>query len=252
MWRIYEGTSDLDLAALRNQFERLHGYWSEDVDAALNADPHYFAGYLKMADVSLGSTHLDPKVRALVMVVANASVTLLKPQEVRRNIKVALNAGATKDEVREALELASSSGIHAYWSCISLFMEQVEEHGFSLDEVFPKDVHYETLKKDFIATRGVWSEGVEAMARPSPAFFEGYTEWTSAPWRNGSLTPAVRELLYLTVSIQYGTEGGMSAMRLHMKSAFDNGATPQQILQVMQIVSCLGLLSVLAGAREII
>jgi alkylhydroperoxidase/carboxymuconolactone decarboxylase family protein YurZ len=82
------------------------------------------------------------------------------------------------------------------------------------------------------------------MIRCSPAFFDGYTAFSSAPWKTGALAPAVKELLYLAINA--ATQHlFLPGIRLHLRNALNRGATPEQILQVIQIASCIGMQSYL-------
>jgi hypothetical protein len=57
----------------------------------------------------------------------------------------------------------------------------------------------EKMKADWIATRGFWAELAEYMLRFSPDFFETYVEFSSVPWKHGTLEPKVRELIYVAI-----------------------------------------------------
>ena len=230
--------------ALKVEFERLHGFWGDGLELALRQAPDFFAGYLSMARVALGAGHLEPKVCDFVMLAASASVTHLNPEATRLHIQGALRHGATRAEISEVLQIASVLGIHAYMTGVPILLEEISSMGASIDDTFPLDEKFEKVKAGFAQERGYWSDELQSMVRTSPEFFEGYTDFSSAPWRSAALTPMVKELLYVAIDVDT-THLFESGVRIHVRNALRYGATPAQVLQVMQITSCLGMQSFL-------
>jgi alkylhydroperoxidase/carboxymuconolactone decarboxylase family protein YurZ len=76
--------------------------------------------------------------------------------------------------------------------------------------------------------------------------FAAYTEFSSVPWRTGVLTPAEKELIYISYDIA-ATHLYVPGTKLHIRNALDHGATVEQILEVMEISSALGLDAVAAS-----
>jgi alkylhydroperoxidase/carboxymuconolactone decarboxylase family protein YurZ len=236
-----------DHSALREEFERLHGFWSDAYAQALAEDPVFFNDYLVMARAALDAGHLERKLCDLVMLAASASVTHLNADAVALHIEGALRHGATRKEISEALQIASVLGIHAYMVGVPVLFEEIEASGQSIDSIFPLDEKFAQVKAEFTARRGYWSDQLEGMVRSSPAFFDGYTAFSSTPWREGTLAPVVKELLYVAIDVST-THLFEPGVRIHTRNALRYGATPAQVLQVMQIVSCLGMQSYLLGA----
>jgi len=238
-----------DIAALKTEFERLHGFWSAALDIALQERPDFFGDYLVMAKVALESGHLEPKLCDFVMLAASASVTHLNREAVALHIEGALRHGATRNEILEVLQIASVLGIHAYMVGVPVLLDELVAAGTPLDTVFPLDHAFEHVKSQFAEQRGYWSDQLQSMVRSSPTFFEGYTAFSSTPWRSGTLAPVVKELLYVAIDVST-THLFEPGVRIHTRNALRYGATPAQILQVMQIVSCLGMQSFLIGTPQ--
>lgn len=239
-----------DTAALKARFEELHGYWSEALALAMEEDPAFFGDYLQMAGVALGSGHLEPKICDFILIAASASVTHLNSEAVGYHIQGALNHGATREELREVLQIASVLGIHGYMVGVPILLEELASAGESLDTAFPLDEKFDRVKAQFTEKRGYWSDELQSMVRSSPAFFEGYTAFSSTPWRSGPLPPFVKELLYVAIDVST-THLFEAGVRIHTRNALRHGATPSQVLQVMQIVSCVGMQSFLLGAPHL-
>jgi alkylhydroperoxidase/carboxymuconolactone decarboxylase family protein YurZ len=237
-------------SAIKLEFERLHGYWSDTCEQALEEDPVFFNDYLVMARAALDAGHLERKVCDFVMIAASASVTHLNPDATALHIQGALNHGATRVEISEVLQIASVLGIHTYMVGVPLLFEEIEASGQSVDSAFPLNEAFEKVKAEFTEKRGYWNDQLQAMVRSSPAFFNGYTAFSSTPWRNGTLAPVVKELLYVAIDVST-THMFEPGVRIHTRNALRYGATPAQVLQVMQIVSCLGMQSFLLGVPHL-
>jgi alkylhydroperoxidase/carboxymuconolactone decarboxylase family protein YurZ len=237
-------------SALKTEFERLHGYWSDACDQALEEDPVFFGDYLVMARAALDAGHLERKLCDFVMLAASASVTHLNSDAVALHIQGALRHGATRAEIAEVLQISSVLGIHAYMVGVPVLFEELEAAGQSVDEMFPLDEAFNKVKSEFTAQRGYWSDQLQSMVRGSPLFFAGYTAFSSTPWRTGPLAPVVKELLYVAIDVST-THMFEPGERIHTRNALRYGATPAQVLQVMQVVSCLGMQSFLLGAPHL-
>ncbi|WP_261535329.1 carboxymuconolactone decarboxylase family protein [Burkholderia multivorans] len=239
-----------DPVSLKARFERLHGFWNDALDIGLNEDPAFFDRYLSMAEVALGSPHLEPKIRHFVLIAANASVTHLNAEAVGHHVDAAVKHGATRAELREVLQIASVLGIHAYMVGVPILLQELAAAGESVDAAFPLDSAFDKVRTEFCERRGYWSDELQGMVRSSPAFFDGYTAFSSAPWQTAALPPVVKELLYVAIDVST-THLFEPGVRIHMRNALRYGATPAQVLQVMQIVSCVGMQSFLLGAPHL-
>ena len=97
------------------------------------------------------------------------------------------------------------------------------------------------LKEQFIKERGYWSEGIwEPVLKLDPDFFEAYLNFSAVPWRNGTLPPKIKELIYVAIdaSTTHLYEPGL---RLHISNALKYGATKEEIMEVFEMVSVLGI-----------
>lgn len=241
-----------DHRALKDRFIALHGYWGADLDIALDTDPEFFGDYLQMAGVALGAEHLEPRLRHLALVAANASVTHRNGEAVSRHIAAALDCGATRAEILETLQIASVLGIHAYTEGAPLLLDELANSGDpALAAAFPRGAAYQAVKAEFSEKRGYWNDLLDAMVRTSPDFVMGYTAFSSTPWRKGTMTPMVRELLYVAIDIST-THLYAPGTRIHARNALRYGATPDQVIQIIQLVALIGMQSFLLGAPRLL
>ena len=97
------------------------------------------------------------------------------------------------------------------------------------------------LKESFIAERGYWDEGLLGpILRLDPNFLEAYLNFSAVPWKKGTLPPKIKELIYIAIdaSVTHLFEPGL---RLHISNALKHGATKEEIIEVFQLVSVLGI-----------
>ncbi len=77
--------------------------------------------------------------------------------------------------------------------------------------------------------------------------FAAYTNFSSVPWRTGTLSPKVRELIYITFDTA-ATHLYVKGLKLHIENALGYGATVGELLEVMEIASMLGVHAVTSAA----
>ena len=236
------------LNTLKDRFVDLHGYWTDDLQTSLEADPDFFGDYLELAEVAYGTGGLDPKTREFVLIAACASVTHLNRAAVAGHVDGAIRHGATRQELLEVLQITSVLGIHAFSEGAPLLIDELsrDENG-AHDDAFPRGERYEQIKSDFTEKRGYWDEILDAMVRASPGFVNGYATFSSGPWRRGTLDPMTRELLYVAIDSST-THLYNAGTRIHARNALRYGATPEQLVQVFQLVSLIGMQSFTMGA----
>jgi len=235
-----------DPAELKAAYEAAFGYWDERWEALLEADPVLFAGYLDLATVPSRKGHLSPKVRALVFLAVDVASTHLYLPGVRQRIAQALDAGASREEVVEVIQLVSGLGIHAMNIGVPLLQELLVERGLPpAPETLSE--HQQALKEDFTRKRGYWHAFWEGLLALDPEFFESFIEFSAIPWVHGVLEPKVKEFIY-TAFDSASTHLYVEGWKLHMRNALNYGATPEELLEVMEISSTLGIHGPLSAA----
>ena len=237
-----------NINAIKDKFVNLHGYWNAELQTSLDADPDFFSDYLELADVAYNTGGLDPKTREFVLVAASASVTHLNSDAVAGHIDGAIRQGATRQELLEVLQVTSVLGIHAFSEGAPLLIDELSKaEDETHKNAFPRGESYEEIKRDFTEKRGYWDEILDAMVRASPGFVNGYATFSSGPWRRGTLSSMTRELLYVAIDSST-THIYNAGTRIHARNALRYGATPEQLIQVFQLVSLIGMQSFTMGA----
>ena len=224
--------------ALRDAFQTAHGYWNDSLADMARLDPVFFRAYLELSTVPARTAALDPKTRALVNLAIDANATHMFVPGIRRHTAQTVELGATDDEIMEVLELSATLGIHAANAGVPILLEVLAETGDAPD-VFDLDARQQQLKSDFEQNRGYWNPIWDGVLKLSPDFFEAYLEFSSVPWKHGVLEPKVKELIYCAFDCS-ATHLWLPGLKLHMRNALGYGATPLEIVEVIQIASVLG------------
>jgi alkylhydroperoxidase/carboxymuconolactone decarboxylase family protein YurZ len=96
------------------------------------------------------------------------------------------------------------------------------------------------LKEEFTEARGYWSPIWDNVLELSPDFFEAYMNFSSVPWKSGVLPPKVKELIYIAIDAST-THLYDPGLRVHVRNALGYGATKEEIMEVYQLTSVLGI-----------
>jgi alkylhydroperoxidase/carboxymuconolactone decarboxylase family protein YurZ len=222
----------------RAEFEAAHGYWDDVRDQMLARDPVFFEAYVDFATVAHRSGVLEPKVREFVQIAVCAAATHLFEPGVRRHVALAIELGASEDEIMEVLELTATLGIHAANAGVPILLEVLAETGDAPD-VFDLDRRQQQLKADFERLRGYWNPIWDGVLKLAPDFFEAYLVYSSVPWKHGVLPAKVKEFVYCAFDVA-STHLWLPGLKLHMRNALGYGATPEELMEVIELASVLG------------
>jgi len=232
---------------LLSRYRDLHGYVDQAVQSGAEVDPKFFEHYLQLAETAMVSGPLTAKFTQFVLMAANASITHMNKDALQANIRRARELGASDAEMREVLQISSVVGIHSYMVGASAVLEEVARAaGKPLTDRPELGLREQKIKEKFIEGRKYWSALLEDLLVASPSFWEAYANFSSHPWISGVLSPKEKELLYITIDVQT-THLFEPGIRIHMANALRYGATKEEILQVAEIVSCLGIQTYFTG-----
>lgn len=224
---------------LKQRCIEVRGIWDIGWESISALDPDYFEAHLNLTSVPLQNKHLSPKVQQFCLIAIDAAATHLYSPGVQAHIKAALSHGATGPEIMEVIELTSTVGIHACNVGVPLLLEVMKEKGLP-DLPSPLDERREHLKADFITKRGYWHASWEPLLQLDPGFFEAYLNFSSLPWLKGVLKPKVKELVYCAFDAAT-THLYAPGLKVHMHNAVRYGATPAEIMEVLELASLMGV-----------
>ncbi|KAF7197777.1 hypothetical protein HII31_00866 [Pseudocercospora fuligena] len=202
-------------------------------------DPDIMPSIISLLSIPKRKQHLTPKFQSLVSLAVDASSTHLYEPGIRQHILAAQALGATKTEIMEVLELTSTLGIHACNIGVPILVDVMKEEG--VYEKHPTagksfDQKRLELKKIFEEKRGYWHKFWEDILAFDPELFEAYTSFSGVPWdrKSGGLSPMEKELIYCAFDAA-ATHLYVSGLKEHMRNALRYGATPEQIVEVLEL-----------------
>jgi alkylhydroperoxidase/carboxymuconolactone decarboxylase family protein YurZ len=229
---------------LRDEFIESRGYWNEFWDALLDQDENFFEAYTRFSSVPWKHGPLDPKIKEFVYIAVDAAATHLYVPGIRQHVKRALELGATQEEIMEVLELTATLGIHACNIGVPILVEELEQAGRPVSKEL--SARQEEIKADFTEKRGYWNPFWDEMLWLDPEFFAAYTQFSSVPWVSGVLEPKVKELIYTAFDVS-ATHLYVSGLRQHIRNALVYGATREEVLEVIELASVIGIHSCAVG-----
>lgn len=104
---------------------------------------------------------------------------------------------------------------------------------------------------DAARASGQWNPGWDDAAALDPEWMEGFLAAGTLPLRRGILDPKIYEFLAIAVDASC-THMYAPGTRRHIAGALDKGATPEEVLAVLEAVAVLGLHSVSLGAPMLV
>ena len=233
---------DVRRQALKDDFKAARGYWSDLWTDLLEIDPDFFEAYKDFSAAPWKRQGgLDPKVRELIYVAIDTSTTHLYDPGTRIHMQNAIRYGATREEIMEVMELTAMLGIHSWSLGVPILLEEMKATGkggpLPTGDLSPRQ---EALKKQFMEVRGYWSELLDGVLELSPDYFEAYLKLSSVPWKNGPLEPKVKEFIYIAIDAAT-THLYAPGLRIHIRNARNYGATGQEIMEIFELISVLGI-----------
>lgn len=105
----------------------------------------------------------------------------------------------------------------------------------------------DTPISDAARANGQWNEAWDAAAALDPEWIECFLAAGTLPLRRGILDPKIYEFLAIAVDASC-THMYAPGTRRHIAGALDKGATPEEVLAVLEAVAVLGIHSVALGA----
>ena len=114
------------LEALKEAFRTHRGYYDEMWDDVVTFDIEFFERYERLSSLPWERGALDAKVKALIAIALNLSVTHMYMPGVRAHVRQAIRCGATREELLEVFQLVSVLGVHSLTLGIPILREELE------------------------------------------------------------------------------------------------------------------------------
>jgi alkylhydroperoxidase/carboxymuconolactone decarboxylase family protein YurZ len=154
---------------------------------------------------------------------------------------LALENGASAQEIIEVLELATAQGLNGCNLGVEILVEELAIAGH--DTALPHgelSAEQNRLRTDYQARFGDWPDFCDHLLRLDPGYFAVMFDLLSvAPPANG-LDPKSRGLIALALSACF-TSLNPHGLRLQIRRALKSGTDQREILQVLQMTAHLGV-----------
>ena len=108
--------------------QKLSQDWNPIWEQLAEFDPEFLEAYLTFRNVPHRNGPLPQKVKELIMIAINAATTHLYAPGVRRHMQNAIRAGATREEILEAIQLTTVMGIHSCNLAVPILAEEFARH----------------------------------------------------------------------------------------------------------------------------
>jgi alkylhydroperoxidase/carboxymuconolactone decarboxylase family protein YurZ len=230
----------LSLEQKLTRFIHHGGHWPASLTPLVELCPDFVEAYIDFAGSPSRSGPLEPKVKALVGLALDASVTHLYEPGIRRHCRDAIRHGATRDELIEVLQLIGVIGVHACVIGMPALEDKLKRYPELALDLSHSDGRRRAIKEEFEKKRGYWSPIWDGLLALDPDYFESFTTFSSVPWVSGTLEPKVKEFMYIAVDVSV-THQYVPGTHVHIENALKYGATPAEVLEVMQIASAMGI-----------
>lgn len=209
-------------------------------DDILLYDHKLISGYADYSSLPFERGALSPVMCELVAIVIDSSITHLHQAGLRNHIGHALEVGATEGEVLEAVAIASTLGSRTYFEGYAVLAEELEARGLLEKNEELTDAQRAVKETFKVGEEDFWSEGYENALRIDPEGLKTFADWYRAPLTGNNIGQKDKELLWLALFAS-PTTAYAPGIQEHMKKALDLGATKEEIISVLELVSVIGV-----------
>jgi len=185
---------------------------------------------------------LDDVAVALIRLAVHASAATLDPAGMDREIRCALDAGATSAQVHETLVVVSGLGVHTLMEGSRKVVEALRERG-DPDIDAPLGADRLALRARMQGDDPYWADFerevpgfLDALLRMSPEAYTAFFAYCAVPWRTGAVRGLVKELMSLATDAT-PTHRYLPGMRLHLANAVRLGAGRTAVRRALDIAA---------------
>jgi alkylhydroperoxidase/carboxymuconolactone decarboxylase family protein YurZ len=216
---------------------RQRGSWGPAMDTFAGWDPDWIERCARMTNNPWATGILPVKWIELICIALNAACTHLNEAGVRRHIRAALDAGATGEEIRETFKGVSVLGIHSVAITLPILFEEASRAGVEPAARPAGDVT--TPVVDGFKATGRFSPDWEAIYRLDPQWLDQFLDM-GADLYGGVLEPKLVELMAVAVDASC-THLYTPGIRRHVQAAFAQGATIEEVMEVLKLCGSQGV-----------
>ncbi|MGB1011105.1 MAG: carboxymuconolactone decarboxylase family protein [Thiolinea sp.] len=110
--------------------------------------------------------------------------------------------------------------------------QNAQDNSNNVDKTYPHTIDHQQ--------KGDWNPVWDKLAELDPDFLEAYLAFRSVPHREGPLPQKYKELIMIAINAAT-THLYAPGVRRHMQNAIKAGATQEEILEVIQLTTVMGI-----------
>jgi alkylhydroperoxidase/carboxymuconolactone decarboxylase family protein YurZ len=213
------------------------GPWDPVLDQLGEWDAGWAQACLRLTTDSWTNGILPIRTVELVCIAINAACTNLQADGIRRHIRAALSAGATRDEILEVVKMASLLSIHSCSLGAPILLEETKAANVQPTRS-PTGVAAPVC--DRVRATGQWNEAWTPFYDLDPSWTEQFMAVGIPVYAGGVLSPKLAELLSIAFDVSY-THMYAPGTRRHIKAALAHGATMEEVMEVLKLCVIQGV-----------
>ena len=210
--------------------------WGSSLDKLKEWDPKGAELLLCVGTNPWTSGVLPRKEVELIYLALNCACTNLDEEGTRRQIRAALDVGATRDEIIVVLKCGVGLAVHSCSLGAPILLEEMKAAGVK-SAGGPKP---ETPACDAMRAIGQWNTAWDPFYELSPVWTDQFFAFGASVYKSGLFTPRFLELMSIALDASI-THMYAPGTRRHIQGALKAGATPEEIMTVLQICVSMGV-----------
>jgi alkylhydroperoxidase/carboxymuconolactone decarboxylase family protein YurZ len=179
---------------------------------------------------------LPIKTIELICVALNAACTNLQPNAVRRHIRAALEAGATREETLMVFKMGFGLAIHSCSLGAPILLEEAKAAGVKAAPKGP----VATPACDTMRAIGQWNTAWDPFFELDPLWTDQFFAFGASLYQGGVFTQKEVEFFSIALDASY-THMYAPGTRRHIKMALALGATMEEIMEVLKLCVVQGV-----------
>ncbi len=216
--------------------------WGSSLDKMKEWDTTGAELLLRVGTSPWTSGVLTTKEIALIYLALNCACTNLDAEGTRRQIRASLDAGATREEILLVFKCGAGVAVHSCSLGAPILLEEMKAMGITPSQK-PK---VDTPACDAMRAMGQWNTAWDPFYELSPEWTDQFFAFGASIYKNPLFTPRFIELISIAfdASIRHMYAPGV---RRHIKGSLKAGASPEEIMTVLQICVSMGVESCAKG-----
>lgn len=232
-------TLTADEQKLKQAFIEARGYWRPWTEGLLRLDPAFLATYASYGGYPAETGPLSRKMCELIYVALDGSATHLFRSGLALHTRLALEQGASPQEIIDVLRLATAQGLEGCNVGVAILVEELAAAGL---DIFPGELsdQQKALREAYVAQFGDFPDFCDHWLRLDPGYFAVLLDLLAGGPAAGGLDERARCLISLALNACF-TALNAPALRVQVRRALRLGIDKREIFQVLQMTAHLGV-----------